>query len=361
MATCEQCGTKLDENDAFCGVCGSFTAWSRGEATSEPALPTAESPRPTEQTLAKESDSATVPRPRSPAPAAIPPAADVPVVTTTSSGGITEQPAAVRPGLPSLERGNRPPTADDYVAGPNDVACTSCQSPNPPDRRFCRRCGTSLAHAPAAKRARWWRRLARRFVSWRRRRRLARRRGVWGVVRRIVTALVALAVIGGIVYLVKPHAAKIVGTVQAHFAKPVPINPQTVTASSSAPGHAAALAADGSATTWWAPAGAANGQWIQADFASSFTLLDVTILSGSSNQQDQYLLEARPATLELTTWTTAGVSATKQIRLEDKPGPQQFQFLIPDVNRIRLTVESTVGEAPGRLTALTEVDFFAES
>lgn len=181
------------------------------------------------------------------------------------------------------------------------------------------------------------------------------------MVRRVVTALVALAVIGGIVYAVRPHAAKVVGTIQAHFAKPVPVNPQTVTASSSAPGHAAALAADGSSNTWWAPAGSANGQWIQADFASSFTLLDVTILSGASSQQNQYLLEARPATLELTTWTAAGMSATKQIQLEDKPGPQQFQFLIPDVNRVRLTVESTVGDAPGRLTALAEVDFFAES
>ena len=348
MATCEQCGTRLDENDAFCGVCGSFTAWSRGGATQEPAQPA------TEPTISTSTSTA-------PAQAAPPAVPVVPADVSETSASTAEQPAAVRPGLPSLERGNRAPASDDYVPGPHDVACTSCQSSNPPDRRFCRRCGSSLAHAPAAKRARWWRRLARRYVRWRRRRRLARRRGVWGVVRRLVTALIVLAVIGSIVYLVKPHTAKILGSVQAHFAKPVPVNPQTVAASSSAPGHAATLAADGSSNTWWAPAASANGQWIQANFTSSFTLLDITILSGASSQQNQYLLEARPATLELTTWTAAGVSVTKQIQLEDKPGPQQFQFLIPDVIKARLTIESTIGTAPGKLTALAEVDFFAES
>ena len=170
-----------------------------------------------------------------------------------------------------------------------------------------------------------------------------------------------LAVIGGGAYYIRAHAAGVVSKARAHFAAPAPVNPQTLTASSSAPGHPASLAADGSSTTWWSPAGSAVGQSLQASFASSFTLLDVTILSGASEQQNVFLLDARPATFEMTAWTTSGTEVTKQIQLEDKTGPQQFPFLISDVDKIQLTIESTYGAQPGRLTALAEVQFFTES
>ena len=367
MASCEQCGETLDETASFCGVCGAFTAWGRTQADPV-AAPSVSAP-----SLVQEPVLVPVAAPaeggdgggKSNGDAGTVAAADLTTVLATpptTSGPVgADQPAAVQPGLPSLERGARPPAADQYVAGPDDVLCEACQSPNPADRRFCRRCGASLASAVAPARERWWRRLVGRVVAWRRRRRLARRRGVWGAATRVLGWLLVLGVIGAGVELLRPHAAALFGTVRGHFASPVPIVPQAVTASSGAPGHPAALAADGAANTWWSPAGAADGQWLQASFAADFTLLDVTILSGASEQQNLYLLEARPATFELTAWTAHGATVTRQIKLEDKPGPQQFPFLIPGVDRIRLTVESTYGAQPGRLTALAEVQFFSES
>jgi hypothetical protein len=268
----------------------------------------------------------------------------------------------VQPGVPSFDRasGRRPEAG--YVAAPDDMLCTACQTSNPSGRKFCRRCGARLFRHVVPARRGWWRRLVDRFAGWRRRRRLARKHGRWGVVVRLVVVLAVCAGIGaGADHLLR-HSSAAKATVQSHFATPKPVNPSTVTASSAAPGHLAGAAVDGASDTWWAPAaGSGTGQWLQAAFAGPHTLLDVDVMLGASQEQNAFLLQARPAGLRLTATTADGKTVEQHLALADKTGFQQFRVLIPGTVSVRVTVESVDGAGPGRLTALAEVEFFANS
>jgi F5/8 type C domain len=321
VATCEQCGSALNETDTFCGVCGSFTAWARADSRTAQDAP--QGPEP-------------------------PPAAD--------------DPAAVLPAVPSLERGPGRPAAAEYVAGPDDVRCPACAASNPAGRRFCRRCGTDLSRPSAPEHRGWWRRLLAWFTGRRRRHRLARRRGGWAAVRRLVALAVVAAGIGIGTYAAVHHGSTVENTVRAHFSGGAPDNPSTVTSSGNAAGHPASAAIDGDASTWWSPAaGSALGQWVQADFAAPATLLDVEVMVGASQQQNDFLLQARPAALRLTATTANGRIVVQELSLADKTGFQPFHMLIPNTVSVRLTIESVDGAEPGRLTALAEVEFFAET
>lgn len=320
MATCEQCGSALSETDTFCGVCGSFTAWADSDPDARQAPP------------------------RDPESLAPP-----------------ENPAAVLPAVPALERGPARPAAAEYVPGADDVVCGACQASNPRGREFCRRCGTALGRPAAASRRGWWRRFLGWFTARRRRRRLARRRGGWAVARRLVALVVVAGGISVGTYDAVHHSSAVATTVRAHFGNATPENPRTATASSSARGHPATAAVDGDANTWWAPAdGPGIGQWIQAEFPGPFTLLDVDVMVGASQQQNAFLLQARPATLRLVATTADGKTVVRQLALADRTGFQQFHMLMSNIISIRLTLESVDGAGPGRFTALAEVEFFAQ-
>lgn len=321
MTVCERCGSALDPTDAFCGVCGGFAAWADADAPAE-TVPAGES---------------------EPAPE-------------------VADPVAVQPAVPLIERAPARPSEAEYVAGPDDVLCGTCHASNPSGRKFCRRCGAGLFRlVPSAHRS-WWRRLLDRFARWRRRRRLARKRGRLRFVLRLVVVLAVLAGLGvGADHLLH-HSSSVTNNVRAHFAAPKPVNPRSTTASSAAPGHPAGSAVDGASDTWWSPAaGSATGQWLQAEFAGAHTLLDVDVMIGASQEQNAFLLQARPAALLLTGTTTDGRTVTDHLALADKTGFQQFRVLIPQAESVRLTVESVDGAGPGRLTALAEVEFFANS
>lgn len=346
MSVCEQCGAALDPADAFCGVCGGFTAWVEDTEAIEG----------TGAAEVREADGA-LPGADVAAVAAATPAADA-----EPAAVLSDTPGAVQPAVPAIERTAGRPAAADYVPGPDDMLCGACQTSNPNGRRFCRHCGARLLRLVPVERRSWWRRLLLRFAAWRRRRRLARKRGRWTVVRRVVALLVLCAGAGIGVHYALRHGSSVATTVQAHFAAPAPVNARTASASSAAPGHPAADAVDGAADTWWSPAaGTATGQWLQADFAAPHTLLDVDVMVGASQQQDLFLRQARPAALRLTATTADGRTVVENLTLADKTGFQQFHVLIPRTVSARLTIEGVDGAGPGRLTALAEVEFFAES
>jgi len=341
MAMCEECGAPADGADDFCGACGAFTGWRRDTAPAAAAAP----PGPVEPVEPPPTAAPTTAPTTAPTPAPKPPEAREPSV-------------AVLPGKPSLERVERRSTPDGYVASPDDLECPDCHSPNPVSRRFCRRCGHALALPVVEARPPWWRRLAKRLAEGRRRRRLARSHDAWAKIRRAFTALLTLALVGGGVCLASPYVPRILGDVRNHVAKRAPVNPQTVTASSSAPGHPAAYADDGTWNKWWAPKNPADGQWVQAEFTGSFDLSDLVILSGASEQQDQYLQEARPHVFQLTAWVAGGKTVSRTITLQDRFGSQDFPLAIPGVTQVRLTIVSSFGQGPGRLTALGELEFY---
>lgn len=358
MTVCERCGSALDPTDAFCGVCGGFAAWADAEAPAEPEPvpagekePAAEANNPAAAKPAAEANS----------PAAAKPTAVQPGVPVTERAE-ADNPAAVQPAVPVIDRAPVRPAETGYVAAPDDVLCAACQTSNPSSRKFCRRCGAGLFRLVPSARRSWWRRLLERFARWRRRRRLARKRGRLRTVLRLVVVLAVCAGIGVGADRLLHHSSSVTNNVRSHFAAPKPVNPRSATASSTAPGHPAGSAVDGASNTWWSPAvGSAGGQWLQAEFAGSHTLLDVDVMIGASQEQNAFLLQARPAALLLTAKTSTGATVTDRLALADKTGFQQFKVLIPQAVSVRLTIESADGAGPGRLTALAEVEFFADS
>ncbi|WP_344437507.1 discoidin domain-containing protein, partial [Kitasatospora nipponensis] len=202
------------------------------------------------------------------------------------------------------------------------------------------------------------------WQSRRRRRRLARRRR-GGRLRRLVTRLLVLALLVALAYGAVAQGPRLVSAVRDRFTPPTPVNAASVRASSEAPGHPAAAAVDGTWDHYWAPvdppSGPPVGQWLEADFAQPFRLVDLVVNSGSSAHQDEFLTQARPADIEITAWGGDGRVVHKSVRLEDKPDSQTVQLPIAGVVRIRLTVQSTYGMQPGRLVALGEVEFYQRS
>jgi hypothetical protein len=261
-----------------------------------------------------------------------------------------DQPGAVRPGRPIPRRLTVRTYADDRDAAPDDLTCPACGTANRPDRNFCRRCGTALRDtAEGARRLPWWRR-------WRRRRRLG-----LGLFWRVLIWLLIIALLVALGYGAFVLGRMATDAVRDRIAKPVPVHPVSVHASSEAPGHPAASAADGLSNRYWAPAptGPAQGEYVEFTFAGPMRLLDLIVHSGAATDQDVFLGQARPAELELTAWTAGGgAQVHTTLHLEDRPGEQKLHQVIGDVVRIRLTIKASYAGAPQRRVALGEVEFF---
>ena len=178
---------------------------------------------------------------------------------------------------------------------------------------------------------------------------------VWALKRPIVIALLVALGYGAFVL-----GRMATDAVRDRIAKPVPVHPVSVHASSEAPGHPAAWAADGLSNRYWAPAptGPAQGEYVEFTFAGPMRLLDLIVHSGAAPEQDVFLGQARPAELELTAWTAGGAQVHTTLSLEDRPGEQKLHQVIGDVVRIRLTIKSSYASAPQRRVALGEVEFF---
>lgn len=265
-----------------------------------------------------------------------------------------EQPVAVRPGREAVRRPRVRAVADEYVGSPDDVACSGCGTANPAERSFCRRCGAPLGGTRTAEtRPPWWRRL-----RWRR---TPRRRGPAGRLRRPLTWLALLLAVVALGWAATVYGPSAVDALRDRFSKPKSVRPVTVTASSSAPGHPAELAVDGAWNRFWAPAAGREpgGQWLEASFGTSFRLTDLVFHPGSSDRADEYLKQARPASLTVTAWDGGGRKVGERtVTLEDKPGEQAVRLTLDGVSRVRLTIRSAHGQRPSRLMALGEVEFF---
>ncbi|WP_239394383.1 zinc-ribbon domain-containing protein [Frankia sp. CiP3] len=386
-AVCEQCGSPVRDGEPFCGNCGVFLEWDRepaptGQAAAAhpqpvagpPAAPGAEVPSASAVIPA-----AAPPVPAEAAPAPPTPAADpatsraaallVPVqparhadppephAPETAAGTVSshpatpsgDQPGAVQPGRPVPRRPTVRTYSDDRDPTPDDIACPACGTANRPDRNFCRRCGAALGGpADRARRLPWWRR-------WRRRPRPAR-----SLLWRVLTWLLIIALLAALGYAAFVFGRKATDAIRDKIAKPVPVHPTFVHASSEAPGHPAASAADGLSNRYWAPArtGPAQGEYVEFAFAGPVRLLDLIVHTGAAADQDVFLGQARPAELGLTAWTAGGDQVHTTLHLEDRLGEQKFHQVIGDVVHIRLTIKSDYGDAPERRVALGEVEFF---
>ncbi|MET8295881.1 zinc ribbon domain-containing protein [Streptomyces sp. NPDC005180] len=228
--------------------------------------------------------------------------------------------------------------------------CPSCGTPNPPDRRFCRRCATPLTPAAVAPTLPWWR------TIWPFRRRT--RAGSGRLVRFLVVLAVVLALCAG-GFLLLPTGRRLVEDTRDKLGKSKAVTPTRVEATAELPGHPPASTTDGLSNRYWGAPG--PGASVTYTFAKPFRLVGVIVTNGASTSPEEYARQGRALQIEVEVTVRDGGKIHKSLALSDKPGPQAFPTGISDATSIRLTLDAPAGLAQGRHLALAEVEFFQRS
>ncbi|WP_447009220.1 zinc ribbon domain-containing protein [Saccharothrix hoggarensis] len=306
---CPQCGAPVPDGDDFCGNCGTYLGWA-DQLPTEPDLP--------QLTL-----DSVLPDPAPPTAAAL----------------LPDQPGPVPPARPVPRRPLRTAAAADTVTGP---PCPSCGTPNPPGRRFCRRCAAPLrgdVRRHSGRSGRRWR--------WH------GDRSRW--LRRLV-ALLAVAVLALAVVLFQPTALRLLEDLRDRLATPAPVAPSVATATAEVAGHPASAAVDGLSNRYWgAPA---VGDAVEFTFTTPFRLLSVVVHTGAGVEPAVFAGQARATALDVVVTASDGTHRTIPVVLGDRSGPQRTDTGVSDVVRVRLVVRGAAGLEPGRHVALGEVEFF---
>jgi hypothetical protein len=284
-----------------------------------------------------------------------------------------DQPAARQPTLeaPARPRPEPQTTAPEIVAKPGDLICAVCGTPNDPTRRFCRRCGNSLAAAAAApKPLPWWRRLLApkpkaSAAAGERPKGLGEagqpRAGVIGRLAPVV--LIAIVAFGLTSYLVVPSARSLVnGTIDdlrlRFFAQIVDVHPVAATGAAAGGTNVRALI-DDNTNTFWLGDPTSGPPAATITIGSTIDLGGLVIHSGSSTQSD-YTKHRRPETIELSFPGTTLAPVT--VPLQDTPNPQPVALDVRDIQTVVVTVTKWYESAAGgdHLVAIREIEFKAK-
>jgi putative intracellular protease/amidase len=244
------------------------------------------------------------------------------------------------------------PVVRDVAVGDDvpGVPCPSCGTPNPPDRRFCRRCATPLTPSSVPPPLPWWR------TVWPLRRRT--RAGSGRLVRFLVVLAVVLALCAG-GFLLLPAGRHLIEDTRDKLGKSKAVTPTRVEATAELPGHPPGSTTDGLSNRYWgAPAPGAS---VTYGFAKPFRLVGVIITNGASTAPEDYAKQARALQIDMEVTSRDGGTVRKRLALSDKPGPQTFPTGISDATSIRLTLDTPAGLDQGRHLALAEVEFFQRS
>lgn len=257
-------------------------------------------------------------------------------------------PAPVRPVLPGRPVAPRPvvrplPEPEEAEGEP----CPNCGTPNPPDRRFCRRCAAPLNPAPARAALPWWR------TIWPLRRRV---RAGSGRLKRMLVILLVVAVLAVGVFFALPAGRGLFEDTKDKLDGAKPVRPTHTTASAQLPGHPAANTVDGLNNRYWAAPSA--GATITYTFAEPIRLVDVILTNGASANLKAYQAQGRALTIDLDTTSSKGGTHHQELTLDDRPGDQTFTTGISDVTTVRLTLRAPTGLTKGHHLALAEVEFF---
>lgn len=341
----------------------------------EPAASPADATVAKQGTVAPSAPVAPAP-PKRGAPAPPPPA--------TSAAAAASEPAraAMAPSQEPAKPKAPPKPATQVKADegpkPGDLICDSCGTGNDPTRKFCRRCGNSLAKAEPVKKVPWWKRL---FVGGKKKPRGKQGKGKKAVagarqasfkaemamsrLRTGVMILAALGLAGG--FMVPSIRSTVMNTGRDGINKARdtlfpnfdPIRPVTVTASSEAPDHPAVASADLAINTYWAEGaeGDGVGQEITYTFNEPFELAKILVTPGAidPNQPDLFLNQPRPKDIHLV--FDNGGSA--DISLKDEVNTAQT-FTIKggkDITKVTLSITSVHPGRTGQDTAIAEVEF----
>jgi hypothetical protein len=271
------------------------------------------------------------------------------------------QPAARQPQAP-VAKARRRPVAPPEPFDPGDLICGTCGVGNKPTRKFCRRCGATLADAEVA-RVPWWRRLFRKRTP---REKEAGSRPKVAAARRSPTKLVALlgvlALLGVGTYVLRERAFDGVDLVRDRIQGVERVVPEKMTASTSQDGHGPGLAKDGTPNKYWAPAkaGAGRGEYLEAVFADPVRLVTVLITPGvSSSDEEAFLRQGRPADLRVVITHEDGSREIKTVELEDKRGAKEVAIRESDVTRVRFEIRQAFpGTDADSRPAIAEIEFW---
>lgn len=286
----------------------------------------------------------------------------MPVQPAAQPGAV--QPAELRTRLPPKPA----PAPPSKQLNSGDLICGQCGEGNEPVRKFCSRCGQSLATATVASTP-WYRRI----IPRRKPKVLAagerpRGRGGAGVdfgaVLRIVRNVVlVLILVGGIVYGAVPPVRDAVNsqvnTVVQSFngttGTPVPLQASSVQASSAAPGHNGDRATDAYINTYWAaPLAQDPHPKLSVGFPQAANVTAILFISGDA---DNYRAEPRPKLVHIV-FSNGG---SQDVTLADTNKQQTFTLSGANgITGVTIQIMSVYTSTSGNAVSITDIEFFAK-
>ncbi len=301
------------------------------------------------------------------APAAQPPGAQPAGIQPAPAQPAAVQPAALQPAAPRPHVAPKPAAAPPTKRlRPGDLICGACGEGNDPVRKFCSRCGQSLATAEVASTP-WYRRL----LPHRKAKVLAagerpKKRGGSGInfgaiVRWGRNVVLVVVLVAGIAYGAIPafrdnvnsRVNSVIQNFTANTAAPTPVHASSVTASSSTTGHAASLAVDAFSNTYWAATLSKDAHpMLTIGFSPAVNINVLLFISGNTANE---LSGPRPKELHIV--FSNGVSKT--VTLADEATSQQFNVNgATKVTGVTIQIMSVYGSTSGNDVALSDVEFF---
>lgn len=406
MIVCKRCGNHNPPGDDFCGSCGVFLEWEGEQIITDQPVVSAPAALPPPTLLERikyvvtgETDLPVGGRtPTAPTPlgapsapgVARPPSAGLPspnsIERTMAARlpGEVEQPTARAPeAAPARPRPKTTPPATRQV-NPGDLVCGSCGEPNTPPRKFCRRCGTSLAEIVPVKR-KWWQRRGKAVgipagtrpgldsphggIGRGARSATGKTLGGFNQLRRVVAILAIVGIGTGIAIpswrsAITDKASDAIHWVKRkfnpEFAQVSP-DPTLTSASSEVAGHESATIADGASNTYWVADPADPAATVTMAFTPPTSLNKLLITSGDQEKKENFKAQPRPKDLFVEAFDLDGASVkVAQLTLDDKADPQNLDFSASDVTTVRVTVQSCYPNPSLRVCPISEIEFFRQ-
>lgn len=256
---------------------------------------------------------------------------------------------------------------------PGDLICGQCGEGNPPARKFCRRCGTSLTEAVPAH-VPWWRRL-----KLRRGPRVTAVPSAGGspgrpssgrdvkhsmrkLYRKGRLVVGALILVAGLIYGAYPPfrnlingklaaaKSKVTNSINVHF---VPIHAVKVSTNLQVHGHPGELAVDSFTNTYWlAPFSVTDYPTLNLTFSHPVTLTRMIINSGASGDP---LADSRPSLLVLLYSNDESFTLTPQ----DTPKAQTLDIHnAVQIKSVKIEVEGTFPGNKSTDVAISDIELF---
>ena len=287
--------------------------------------------------------------------ASSPQGASISPAIATEPGGV--QPVVVRT-RPAAKPTIAPPSKE-LSAG--DLICGQCGEGNEPVRKFCRRCGNSLATAEVAatsRKRRFWPERKAKVLAAGERPAEGSKFSFGTIVKFGGFVIVAVVLIGAIAYGALPQVRNAVNSrvqaVTGSPARPAPVTAASLSASSAIAGHPAARAIDPYINTYWAAALTTDAHpKLTVAFAHAEDVSVMLFISGDTAAESS---EARPKTLHV----VFSNGSSQDITLSDGAKAQQVSINgAQSVTGMTIQIMSVYTSTSGNAVALGDVEFFA--